>query len=323
MKTPQFWHKRSFISYLLLPLSAVYLLGHCLNVLRKKSHKIKKPIICIGNLVSGGAGKTPVAIAIGKVLKELNIDFAFLSSGYGGEIKDFTEVRKEIHKSQDVGDEPLILSETASTFICRNRVFAAKQIELMPEKKLIVLDDGLQNPSIKKDFSILVIDGNYGFGNGFVMPAGALREPVKCGVKKADLIIIIGEDKFKISEKFSDKKIIKAKTNFINYDKFVGKNVVVFCGIGRPEKFFDNLEKNKINILEKFSFADHHQYLNNEIEKILKIAKENNAAVITTKKDWVRLDAKYQNQISCLDIEVEFEEIDYLKDKIKSLIINN
>lgn len=320
MKTPQFWHKRTLISYLLLPLSAVYLIGHYLNILRKESYKINKPVICIGNLVAGGAGKTPVAIALGKILKELNIDFAYLSSGYGGKIRNFTLVKPELHLSSDVGDEPLILSETSSTFISENRVIGARRIELMPEKKLIVLDDGLQNPSIKKDLPILVVDGNYGFGNGFIIPAGALREPICMGAKKADLIVIIGEDKHDISTKFSDKKIIKAKMNFVNYDQFIGQKVVAFCGIGRPEKFFDNLEKNNIHILEKHSFADHYQYLREEIENMLKIAKKNNAKLITTKKDWIRLAPEYQKQISYLDIAIEFEDKNVLKEEILQLI---
>ena len=320
MKTPQFWHKKSLISYLLLPLSLFYLFGHFVNFFRKTPFKINKPVICIGNLVAGGAGKTPVAIALGKILEELDIDFTYLSAGYGGDIKDFTLVNKSKHNSQNVGDEPLLLAEIASTFISRNRLLGAQKIALMPEKKLIIMDDGFQNPTIIKDFSILVIDGNYGFGNGFIIPAGSLREPARIGIKRADLVVIIGEDKFKIAQNFCmGKKVVKAKIITVNADQFYKKSVIAFCGIGRPEKFFDSLEQSKINIITKFSYADHHQYEAVEIEKMMNLAKENKAKLITTKKDWVRLKPVHQNQIEYLDIKVELDDVAYFKDKLTKL----
>ncbi len=272
-------------------------------------------------MVAGGAGKTPVAIALGEILQELDIDFAYLSAGYGGWIKDFVLVDKQKYSSKDVGDEPLLLSEIAATFISRNRLFGAQKIAAMPAKKLIIMDDGLQNPTIIKDFSILVIDGNYGIGNGFVMPAGALREPVAIGIKKADLVIIVGDDKAGIAESFCvDKKVIGAKIKVINADKFYQKSVVAFCGIGRPEKFFDSLEQNKINVISKFSYADHHQYKSSEIDKMINFARKNQLQLITTKKDWVRLDPIYQTQIDYLDIKIEFKNESYIREKLINLV---
>ncbi len=321
MKTPKFWHKKNPLAYLFLPLSILYLFGHFLNFFRKIPTKVNKPVICIGNLVAGGAGKTPVAIAIGEILKEMNIDFAYLSGGHGGEIRDFILVNEKEYNSKDVGDEPLLLSEIASTFISRNRLSGAKKIAAMPAKKLIIMDDGLQNPTIIKDFSILVIDGNYGIGNGFMMPAGPLREPVQIGIKKADLVIIIGDDKVKIAKSFCiGKKVIKAKIKAVNSDKFHKKSVIAFCGIGRPEKFFDSLKQNEINIITKFSYADHHQYKEREIKKMISLAKKSKVKLITTKKDWIRLEPMYQRQIDYLDIKIEFENVSYLKEKLIKLV---
>ena len=320
MKTPQFWHTKNFIAYLLLPFSLLYLFGHFLNFFRKIPTRINKPIICVGNLVAGGAGKTPVAIAIGEMLKELNIDFAYLSAGHGGKIKNFTSVNAKEYDSKAVGDEPLLLSEVATAFVSKNRLFGAKQIALMPEKKLIVMDDGLQNPTLIKDFSIMVIDGNYGFGNGFIIPCGPLREPVWIGIKKADLVIIVGEDKSRIAKNFCrGKKIIKAKIKTVNGKKFHKKSVIAFCGIGRPEKFFDSLKQNNTNIITKFSYADHHQYQEREIRKMINLAKKNKVRLVTTKKDWVRLEKMYQKQIDYLDIKIEFDDPSYLKDKLIKL----
>ncbi len=265
----------------------------------------------------GGAGKTPVAIAIGKILQELNIDFVYLSGGYGSQIKNFTLVNKAKHSSKDVGDEPLLLSEIASTFISRDRLVAASVIAKTPDKKLIIMDDGLQNPTITKDLSILVIDGNYGFGNDFMIPAGPLREPINIGIKKADLIIIIGEDRYQIAQDFcANKKVINAKIIPTNWKNFYQKAVIAFCGIGRPEKFFTSLEENNINVITKFSYSDHHQYQEREIRKMINLAKKNNVALITTKKDWIRLDEVYRKQIDYLDIKVEFENADVLRDKL-------
>jgi tetraacyldisaccharide 4'-kinase len=297
------------------------LFGHFLNCLFKTPKKVSKPVICIGNLVAGGAGKTPVAIAIGLLLRDLNIDFAYLSGGYGSEIKNFTNVNKELHNAREVGDEPLLLAETASTFICKNRVFGAKMISKMPEKKLIIIDDGLQNPSLVKDFTIAVIDGNYGFGNGFIMPAGALREPIAVGIKKSDLIVIVGEDKLKIAENFCQSKPVAfAKIVPLNQEKFHNNSYVAFCGIGRPEKFFASLEQNNINVISKLSYPDHYLYQENDVTKMMNLAKENNAKLITTKKDWVRFDEQYQSQIEYFDIKIEFEETAFVKQQLLKLI---
>jgi len=321
LKTPQFWNKKTSISYLLLPFSLLYLLGHLINLFRKISNKVNKPVVCIGNLVAGGAGKTPVAIAIGEMLKELNIDFAYLSAGHGGKIKNFTLVDKKNYNSQDVGDEPLLLSEVATTFISKNRLFGARQISLLPEKKLIIMDDGLQNPAIIKDFSIVVIDGNYGVGNGFLIPSGPLRERVGSGIKKANLVVIIGEDRSDIITKFCvGKKVIKANIKVLNGDKFYNKSLIAFCGIGRPEKFFDSLRSNQINILSAFTFSDHHQYQEKELNRMINLATKHKVNLITTKKDWVRLAPEYQQQISYLDIKIEFEDSSYLREKLIELV---
>ncbi|MFT6220339.1 MAG: tetraacyldisaccharide 4'-kinase [Rickettsiales bacterium] len=319
MKTPQFWNTKNLIAYFLWPISLLYFLVHSFNFWRKNPQKISTPIICIGNLVAGGAGKTPVALAIGEVLRESGVNFAYLSSGYGGKVKDFTLVDQD-HKAIDVGDEPLLLAKIASTFVAKNRVFGAKKISEMPEKKLILMDDGLQNSALKKDLVILVIDGKYGFGNGFFLPAGALREPIKSGIKKADVVVIVGEDRFNISDEFcANKKVLKAKIKIFDSEKFNQKSVLAFCGIGRPEKFFDSLKETGAKIVEKYSYADHHQYKESEIEQMLDSAKKNDLMLVTTQKDWVRLAPKHQNKIDYLKIKMEFEDLDYLKNQLISL----
>lgn len=321
MRAPQFWHKKNIITYCLLPFSGLYLLVYYFKSKLTNPQKINCPIICVGNLVAGGAGKTPIAIEIGKMLKEANIDFSYLSSGYGGEIKDLTKVDQSLHSAGQVGDEPLLLSEISTAFISKNRLFGAQQIAALPNKKLIIMDDGLQNFSIKKDFSIVVIDGKYGFGNGLVIPAGPLRETINMGLKKADLIIIVGEDKFLIGQKYAQATtIVSAQIKVINGQKFANQPVLAFCGIGRPDKFFDSLKENNIQIIAKYSYPDHYQYRDSEIKSMIDEAEKNNAIILTTKKDWIRLSQNFREQIAYLDIAIEFADKNFIKQKLLSLV---
>ncbi len=318
MKTPNFWQKITIISILFYPLAIIYqILGILRNFFIKK-HKINKPILCIGNLTAGGAGKTPTAIALGKILQEMKIDFAFLAHGYKSEVKNFTLIDKENQKNIWFGDEAILLSEVNDTFIAKSRVFAAKQIAKMPEKQLIIMDDGLQNKSIIKDCSILVIDGAYGFGNNMIIPSGPLRQNIKTAIKNINLIIIIGEDKFNYSKRIQNVKIINSKIELIKNKKLEDKNIIAFCGIGRPNKFFDIIKNNNYNLIEQFSFSDHYFYKDKDLEKLINLAQEKKAILVTTKKDFVRIKKKYQNKIEYLDIKMTFHDTDikYIKNNI-------
>jgi len=310
MKTPNFWKNKNIVSLILYPLSVIYYGMYKLRVLINASpYKSKIPLICIGNTVTGGAGKTPFAIELGKILNKNKIKFAYLSKGYGGNFEGFMKVNFKKHNSNLVGDESLLLSEISDTFICKNRVDGLKKLNQSGAKyKYIIMDDGLQNPTFKKDFGILVIDGNYGLGNGFILPAGALREGLFDSLKKVQLVILMGKDKFnlrKIIAKNKSVKIIKGEIKEVAKAKFKKNKYVAFSGIARPEKFFDSLKKVGVKVLKKIPFADHYKYSNDDIKNLFDIAKKSKCKLITTKKDWVRIDKKYQSKIEYLDIEIE------------------
>ena len=149
LKTPSFWKKITLLSIILIPFSLIYLGLFHLKNLFKKTHKISKPVICIGNLIAGGSGKTPVAMAIGKILQESSTRFAYLSRGYRGSNVEFLRVEKGSKEdAKKVGDEPLLLAQIATTFVTKERVFGAKKICKMSEFKAIILDDGMQNNSL-------------------------------------------------------------------------------------------------------------------------------------------------------------------------------
>lgn len=321
LKTPKFWTQKNLISVALLPLSFLYFVGFFLNKFFTKTEKISKPVICIGNLIAGGSGKTPTAIALGKILNEMDVDFAYLSRGYMSDGSKFLLLRKQDnHKAKDVGDEPMLLLETAPTFVAKNRLFGAKLIDAMNKFQLLVLDDGMQNDQLHRDFTILVVDGKIAFGNGFLIPAGPMRETLQSGLKKADLVVVVGDANKDLLKKLGAKKIVKAKVLPQNLQKFSGKKLIAFCGLAFPEKFFSLLKDSNLEVLEAMSFADHHRYEISELENLKKIAEQKNASLITTKKDWVKFPKKFKEQISYLDIELKFSDENLIKNELKKLL---
>ena len=309
MKTPNFWKNKNCISFLLYPFSILYYIGRFLHILFSKEYKVNNlKIICIGNIVVGGSGKTPIAIKIGKMFKKNKVNFAFLSKGYKGELKNFTKVNHKKHTFKEVGDEPLLLSEIADTYICNNRMEAIKKLSKQNKYNYVIMDDGFQNPTIYKDINILVIDGNYGIGNNQLLPSGPLRETLNSALKRTSFIVLMNKDIFSLENKIKKIKnipIFNAKT-IEKRKKLINKKYIAFSGIGRNEKFFNSLNNLKYNVIKKFSFEDHHIYTENEMKKLLDISKNKKAILITTKKDWVKIDKKYKNIINYLDIDVNF-----------------
>lgn len=321
LKTPKFWTKKNPISCALLPLSFLYLIIFTIKTFFTKSYKITKPVICIGNLIAGGAGKTPTAIAIGELLHEMQISFAYLSRGYMRDGSTFLMLSKDDGgKSEQVGDEPLLLVETAPTFVSNDRLFGAKEIESMNKFSVILLDDGMQNNTLHRDFTIMVVDGKIGFGNGFPLPAGPKRELLFTGLKKVDLIVVIGEPTVELLKKISTKKIVKANLKAKNLESFRDKKLVAFCGLAYPEKFFNFLKEKNLKIVHSQDFADHCKYEISDLKKLLEIAQEKNATLITTKKDWIKFPKLFQEKISYLDVALELENKALIKDMLKKVL---
>lgn len=328
LKTPKFWIKKNLISCALWPFSLFYLLGLFLKNSLTKETKISKPVICIGNLIAGGSGKTPTAIEIGRILYEIieesaakkSFQFAYLSRGYMGDGSLFLSLRDSKHSAENVGDEPMLLIEMAPTFVAKKRLFGAKQIEKIKKIDAIVLDDGMQDHSLFKDFTILVVDGKIGFGNEFLIPAGPMREPLKSGIKRADLVVVIGEIREDLQKKLSSKKIVHADFIAKNLDQFKGKKLMAFCGLAYPQKFFSFLLKNNLELVEQKSFPDHYHYQEKDLENLCKAAEVKGLKLITTKKDWVKFPKNFQDKISYLDIELRFLDKNLIKDELKKVI---
>ncbi len=321
LKTPKFWTEKNLIAYALLPLSWIYFIGFHVKKYFTKTTKISKPVICVGNLIAGGSGKTPTAIAIGKILHEMAQEFCYLSRGYMSDGSKFLLLRKfDNNKAEQVGDEPLLLIETAPTFVSQNRLFGALQVEKMTEFKLVVLDDGMQNESLHRDFTILVVDGKIGFGNGFLIPAGPMRETLGTGLKKADLVVIIGEPEADLLKKLEGKIIIKSKVIPTNLDKFFGKKLIAFCGLAYPKKFFSFLRDEGFDVIETYDFPDHYLYKNKDLKMLCRMAEEKNATLITTRKDWVKFSPAYQQKILHLDVMLDLENKELIREMLGKII---
>lgn len=315
LKTPTFWYRPQsstapLVEKLLTPVSWLYAVGHALNQRLHKAQKIDVPVICIGNLVAGGSGKTPSALSLMSLIKQSGMvqNPHFLTRGYGGAHKGALEVNPRRHSAADCGDEALLLARTAPTIASRNRA-AGGQFAAQNGAGLIILDDGLQNPSIYKDINIVVINGEMGFGNGRLLPAGPLRESLQNGLKNADAFILIGEDKRDILATLPDKPVFQARFSTAPDDlPPKDKAYIAFAGLGYPQKFFTYLRDDLgYDVIETISFADHHTYTQQDMNNLQATAKQHGAALITTEKDYVRLPSALNFKINTLPITLSWQ----------------
>jgi tetraacyldisaccharide 4'-kinase len=319
LKAPKFWSKKGILSKILVPFSWIYIYISQRRHNRENAAKLSVPVICVGNLVMGGAGKTPMVIALVQILQGMGYKPHIISRGYGAIVHGVKRVDPQKHNYLNVGDEPLLLAKFAPTWVSTNRVKAARAA-IENDADVIVMDDGFQNNSIVKDISLIVVDAIQGFGNQYVFPAGPLREPFLNGLNKADATIVIGDGE--LSYLKSSKKIFHAK--FVEKEplKKQAESVIAFAGLGYPKKFKQSLQKAGFNILEFHAYPDHHPYTITEIEKLIKRAQALKSTLITTSKDAVRLPQRYKNKVAVFKVNLEIlekEELQqFLFDKMKA-----
>lgn len=271
-----------------------------------------RPVICVGNLVAGGAGKTPVVMALVDLLKEAGYNPHILTRGYGGSEAGPLQVAPNRDTAEDVGDEALLLVDKAPTWVSRIRPLGAQEA-IDTGANLVVMDDGFQNPSMYKNFSIIVIDGGVGFGNGRVMPAGPLREEISFGLSRAQAVVMIGDDKTDakavIRRYMPEMPIFQARlVPKANNSDVKGKIVFAFAGIGRPEKFRETLEAEGAVIEGWGSYPDHMPYVEEDLRELVTAATAVNAMILTTEKDHVRLPASLKARIEKFAVSLEWQD---------------
>jgi len=305
MRPPDFWSSRRVLSTLLVPAGCVYALATRLR-LQRAGWRAPVPVICVGNIGVGGAGKTPVALAIARLLRAEGRAPHFLSRGYRGREAGPLQVDPARHDVRAVGDEPLLLARAAPTWVAKDRGAGARAAAAAGAG-CIVMDDGFQNPAVIKDLALVVVDGGYGFGNGRVIPAGPLREPIAAGIARADAVVLVGEDTAEAARHFAAKPVLGARiVPEAAGLRFAGKSVVAFCGIGRPDKFFATLRALGATVAEEMPYPDHHAFTDEEIMFVLEVAAKHGATAVTTEKDFVRLSPDARRMVETLPVRIEF-----------------
>ena len=324
LKAPKFWYKNkdTYLSNTLYPLSLIFRLGTKIRNIISIQKSANLPIICIGNIVVGGAGKTPVALKIGKMLKQGGYNPHFVSKGYGGFEKNNTLIQSW-HSPKSVGDESLLLSEVSPTWIGLDR---NESFKLAKNKgaDCIIMDDGFQNPTLQKDYSIIVINSEQGFGNKRVMPSGPLRESITRGISRTNLVITIGEINEEVKSKIPNNiPIIKSEFKINNEQKiFKGKKITAFAGIAFPEKFFNSLRNQGAKVIKEITYPDHHIFEENDLLSLAEIANKNQSILVTTKKDYIRIPKSYRSLVNTLDGEIEFEDEKLIFEILTNVIEN-
>ncbi|WP_084396024.1 tetraacyldisaccharide 4'-kinase [Henriciella aquimarina] len=315
MRPPRFWNgdidPRSreaapLTRVLLTPLAALYAGVTARKIRQADPAQLPIPVICVGNLTAGGSGKSPVAAGLRDWFSERfpGKRIATLSRGYKGRLKGPLRVDFDTHTAADVGDEALMFAAHGEAWIGADRGEAGKAMAA-DGVDLIIMDDGHQNPTLKKDLSLVVVDSEYGFGNGHVIPRGPLREPIDRGLERADAVIVTGRTSAPEELNSFREPILRCLIN--SEGPVMMQALVAFAGIGRPEKFFDTLGALGNKPVDAVPFPDHHAYTRRDLAYLHDLARKNGATLITTEKDFVRLDQEQRKGILTLPVKAQFD----------------
>ena len=292
-ETPPFWFEKPGVkAWLLSPFAWLYSRAAARTMNMQPSGSVPVPVICVGNFIAGGGGKTPTALALCLAAREAGFRPGFLSRGYGGRVNHPTIVDTGKHNAIDVGDEPLLLARSAMTVVSPDRIAGAN---LLSEQgaDFIIMDDGFQNPRLRRDYNLVVVDSRRGIGNGFAIPAGPLRLDLKTQMMKADGVLVVGGDPgadpvIRRTAK-GGKPVFLAKLNMIEPERWKGRALIAYAGIADPFKFFDSLGKAGAKLSLVQPFGDHHYFHDDEIKELINRAKLMGAGLVTTAKDMARL----------------------------------
>lgn len=317
-EAPPFWYETpGFRTAILSPISWIYGKIASDRMIKAKRRKVDVPVICIGNFTVGGTGKTPTAIALAKSASEMGLKPGILTRGYGGTATSPTLVDVTHHSAKYVGDEPMLLAKTAPTMVSQDRYAGALAL-IEQGVDIILMDDGFQSAHLWFDYSVLVVDAVRGLGNGKVIPAGPVRAPLKDQMIYAHALCVIGngntaDDLIRIAAR-SAKPVYNAVLRPNSASEFANKECLAFAGIGDPQKFFTSLEKTGAKLQLTKAFPDHHYYSDDEIEELMSLAKQSELELVTTRKDYVRLQSghgkskEFSELLKVLDITLMFDD---------------
>lgn len=317
--TPSWWYtKQTLMPILLTPAALVWSAATRARWKITKPYRSRLPVICIGNFTAGGTGKTPAAIAVAHILQNAGERPIFLTRGYGGKVKGPHMVYPSLDEAHAVGDEPLLLARVAPTIVGGNRAEGAKIAEHQGAS-VIIMDDGFQNPGLIKDTSLIVVDGSLGLGNEHVIPAGPLRAKLKFQLAHANGIILVGrgeavERVHALAREASLPVLSAALVPDPDNAWLKDKPLIAFAGIGNPDKFFRTVEALGGKIVVRKPYSDHHTYSREDALELLDLAIRNDACLVTTQKDLVRIEGvgelqKLKNSARALPVSMKFRDM--------------
>ena len=317
MREPGFWwRKAGLASGLLTPAAAAYGAVAARRMARPGA-RTKRPVLCVGNFTLGGAGKTPAALWLAKMLQDAGERPFCLSRGYGGSLSGPKLVDAHGDVAAQVGDEALLLARVAPTVVARDRP-AGAQAAIAAGASVIVMDDGLQNSSLAKDFTIAVVDGRRGLGNGCVFPAGPLRAPLAAQLASSDALLVIGDGE--AGRDIGAKAALPLFHGRLVADAAAlkARRVLAFAGIGDPDKFFATAEAAGIAVARRQAFPDHHRFSAEEAAELIMRAEHDGLALLTTEKDRARMAgepllAALAARVHVLPVALAVDEADALR----------
>lgn len=320
MRAPEFWQEKDYTAKLavtaLTPVGWAYGATVAWKAAHARPHRAGAKVVCIGNLTAGGSGKTPIAIAVARALIERKKQTFVLTRGYGGKMRGPGIVDRAHDTFEETGDEALLLAGAAPVIVSRDRAAGATLAD-NERADVIVMDDGHQNFSLAKDLSIVVVDAETGFGNGRILPAGPLRENIAQGLARADAVVLVGDGTPALPG--FNRPVLRANLVPVDAPGVSGQRVVAFAGIGRPEKFFATLRALGAEIVEERAYEDHHAYTAAEFARLRARAKAENASLVTTEKDFVRLTPAEREDVRFIPVRAAFEDraaLDALLDRV-------
>lgn len=327
MREPRFWARdvdpksreaAPLFRTLCTPAAWLYASVTRRKIQRTTPHQVDAKVICIGNLTAGGVGKSPVVAGLRKHIEaKYGLRVATLSRGYKGKLSGPLKVDPVHHTAADVGDEPFMLAQSGETWIGGDRAATGTAMN-EDGVEIILMDDGHQNPGLHKDLSFIVVDSVAGFGNGYVIPKGPLREPILEGLSRAHAVITIGDGDAPAIIFDSDLPVFTARiapTRKLNQDRYVA-----FAGIGRPEKFFDTLKSAGAQLEDAVPYPDHYTFKQSDLRYLRRLSVERNATLITTEKDFARLAVEDRRDFEVLPIEIQFDQLEALDKLIADVI---
>ena len=321
MKAPLFWYRLAGLeAALLAPFGQIYRTAGRIRRIFATPYRAPIPVVCVGNVVAGGAGKTPTALALAHRLQRTGAKPVFVTRGYGGRERGPLRVDPLRHKAQDVGDEALILASAAECWIGGDRAATLRAAAESSQATHVIMDDGLQNPNVASTLNLLVIDGASGLGNSHIIPAGPLRESLEDALARVAAVVMIGQESPEVARRLMNVPVLRARLEpQLPKDFAREKPCLAFAGIGRPEKFFTSCREAGLTLALTRNFPDHHPFSEPELRKLCDEAARHGLRLITTAKDWVRLPDSYRASITVLPVALVFDDEDAVAEILAAL----